>query len=79
MEVGLTYMANDSAAGGDLLVDGTNLTLLILPLKKSTLEENVWLQPAFWPRFEEDDSGIALSVDRIRPLTVRKAQLKLRY
>jgi hypothetical protein len=46
--VGLSYLADENPG---LLADGTELTLMILPLKKESLEADVFLQKRLWPDF----------------------------
>jgi hypothetical protein len=65
MEVGLTYLSEENPG---LLEDGAVLTLLILPLKKSTLdgtalkgEGSVFLQKSFWPDFGGNASVLRLN------------------
>eukprot|EP00947_MAST-08B_sp_MAST-8B-sp1_P003902 g3902.t1 len=49
MQLGLTQL--DDEHGGRLLQDGAALTLLVLPLKKASLEDNIFLQRRFWPDY----------------------------
>ena len=55
-EVGLSYLADENDPG--LLQDGTNLTLLVLPLNRSALEDNVFLQSKYWPAFSNNGTAI---------------------
>ena len=46
--VGLSYLAGENPG---LLVDGVELTLMILPLERSSLEGGIFLQQRLWPSF----------------------------
>jgi len=66
MEVGLSYLSGEIPA---LLQSGTNLTLKILPLKRSDLESNIYVQPGHWPDFEGNDTILALDTVEILKLS----------
>ena len=66
MEVGLSYLAGENPG---VLADDAELTLLILPLKKATIdvslgppdgEAQVFLQRDYWPDFNGDDAVLKL-------------------
>lgn len=57
LEVGLSYLEMENLG---LLTPGAELRVLILPIKKSTLGTDIWLQPALYPTFRAD--GIACNL-----------------
>jgi len=61
MEAGLSFL--DEEHGGALFKSDTNLTLHVLPLKRESLEDCVFLRSEFWPRFGED--GVAVGLDGV--------------
>eukprot|EP00038_Savillea_parva_P010016 m.187353 g.187353 ORF g.187353 m.187353 type:complete len:1053 (-) comp17044_c0_seq1:101-3259(-) len=65
-EVGLSYLAGENPG---LLDNGTELTLLVLPLQKRTLETQIWLQPQLWPDFNNGNGSdaVALRVHTVYP------------
>ena len=61
LQVGLDYLAGENPG-----IWSTNLTLLMLPIKKSSLENHVFLQKALWPDFGTADTVCDLrSIDVI--------------
>jgi len=58
MEVGLNYLAGENPG---LLAAGASLELWILPLKKSDLLRDIYLQERLWPAFGEDDAVLVLN------------------
>lgn len=56
---------------------GENLALFVLPLKKATLQKNVWLQPQHWPTFNLHNGTVALDVHGVRPIVMTGASLNL--
>ena len=52
-EVGLSYLSHEHPG---LLKNGANMTLLVLPMNRSALENNVFLQKAYWPKFSKNSS-----------------------
>lgn len=63
LEVGLSYLAAENPG---LVTDGAVLDLYVLPLQRSALESNVFLQPSLWPDF--GGNSTALAVDAIRAI-----------
>ena len=43
------------------VADGTELTLMILPLKKESLQKQIFLQERLWPSFGSDGAVLSLS------------------
>ena len=70
LEVGLSYLAGELPA---LLEAGTTLRVQLLPLRRASLETNVWLQPAHWPDFQGNDTVCRL--DAVRPLALQYTDL----
>ena len=61
LQLGLDYLAGENPG-----IWSTNLTLLMLPLKKTSLEQHVFLQKVLWPDFGTADTVCDLrSVDVI--------------
>ena len=82
MEVGLTFLADENPGLFDdqqLFSDKPreSLVLFVLPLKKATLEKNVWLQPQHWPAFTQHNGTVALSVNDVRLIVIVGTKLKL--
>eukprot|EP00040_Diaphanoeca_grandis_P035787 m.225832 g.225832 ORF g.225832 m.225832 type:complete len:854 (-) comp33470_c6_seq1:116-2677(-) len=61
MQVGLTYLGGEHPA---LLSNSANLTLNILPLKKTDLETDIYVRNEFWPTTFGTD-GTVLKLDNI--------------
>ena len=55
--VGLSYLAGENPG---LLVDGVELTLMILPLERSSLEGGIFLQQRLWPSFGSSNTSLTL-------------------
>jgi hypothetical protein len=72
----LTYLGGENAG---LLEDGSVLTVLVLPLQKTTLETNVFLQPQLWPVFDQEEGSVALRLSAVRPLVLRYASVALEF
>ena len=81
LQVGLTYLAGENPG---ILEDGAELSLWVLPLKKSTLqpaadpgvpEGKVFLQQAFWPDFGGASS--VLNVTALRWLVTARVPLAI--
>ena len=51
-EVGLSYLSHEHPG---LLKNGANMTLLVLPMNRSALENNVFLQKVYWPKFAKNN------------------------
>ena len=84
MEVGLTFLADENPGMFDPLPSapferprGTNVTLFVLPLKKTTLEAHAWLQTRYWPTFARENGSVALRVGDVRPIVVVGTKLTL--
>ena len=73
MQVGITYLAGENPG---LLAPGAQLDLWVLPLKKASLEDNVFLQRRFWPRFPANNETVA-TVEAVRWETVERATLSV--
>jgi hypothetical protein len=65
--VGLSYLAGENPG---LLADGVELTLMVLPLKKESLEDDVFLQQKLWPDF--GSNGTALSLPALKWLVTTR-------
>lgn len=74
-EVGISYLSGASEGNAGLMQDGAKLTLQVLPLKETTLESMIWLQPQWWPDVDPQ-TGIALNVSAIRPLALEYTELR---
>ena len=72
LEVGISYLAGENTG---LLDPDAELTVLILPLKESTLGKDVWLQPRLYPTF--DSAGIACTLTRVQARIVQHTALKI--
>ena len=62
------------------MIFSSNLTLEVLPLRKSSLENNVFLRKEFWPTAWEASDGagdIALEVNAVEVLARLKVSLVL--
>ena len=70
LEVGLSYLAGEVPG---LLTNGTALQLQLLPLKRASLEKNVFIQRALWPDFGADD--VVCRVDGVTPLALQYTEL----
>ena len=70
MEAGLSYLSAELPA---LLLPGTTLRLLLLPLRKASLQKNIWLQPALWPNFRGED--VVCRLDAVRLLALQYTDL----
>lgn len=69
MEVGLSYLS------GELLLNkSATLRLVLLPLRRSSLETDIWLQPAHWPSFDGNESVCRL--DAVRVLGLQYTELR---
>lgn len=52
---------------------GAELSLRLLPLKRASLEKNVFVQRSRWPDFGADD--IVCRVDSVAPLALQYTEL----
>ena len=75
-QVGLSYLAGENPA-----IFTSNLTLEVLPLRKSSLENNVFLRKEFWPTVWEVASvgteEVALEVNAVEVVARFKISLRL--
>ena len=68
MQLGLDYLAGENPT-----IFSANLTLLVMPLKQASLEDDVFIQKAWWPAFGPD--GIADTLSGIEVLPTYKVSL----
>ena len=74
LEVGLTFLADENPG---LLGGTTTLRLLVLPLQKKALEDNVFLDEKLWPAFDLANGSLALELKGVEVLAVRPASVNL--
>ena len=74
LEVGLSFLADENPG---LLGGTTTLRLLVLPLQKKALEDNVFLDEKLWPAFTLANGSLALELKGVEVLAVRPASVNL--
>ena len=74
LEVGLSFLADENPG---LLGGTTTLRLLVLPLQKKALEDNVFLDEKLWPAFDLANGSLALELKGVEVLAVRPASVNL--
>eukprot|EP00944_MAST-04C_sp_MAST-4C-sp1_P010268 g10268.t1 len=67
-EVGLSYLSHEHPG---LLKNGANMTLLVLPMNRSALENNVFLQKVYWPKFSKN-SSIAMELKGLETIVSKQ-------
>merc|ERR1711871_695259 len=72
-EVGLSYLSQEHPG---LLKNGANMTLLVLPMNRSALENNVFLQKVYWPKFSKNNS-IAMELKGLETVVSKQLIVQL--